>query len=74
MKVMTADRREYSRTQGKFDVPPPQFGGNMVPDTFYDQDAFNYGYEPTQDSQWNNDNSNWTPSGIKELTPGWFRY
>lgn len=74
IQVMTADRREYSRTVvgNKFDVsvPPPPFQGgvSVPPDTFYDQE-YGYGYEPTQDSQWGPENTNWTPS-IKELTPG----
>lgn len=70
IQVMTADRREYSRTVvgNKFEIPPPAF----VPDQFhhYENDAFNYGYEPTQDSQWGNDNPGWAPSDIKELTSG----
>lgn len=69
---MTAERREYSRPKGKFDVsmtmPPPPF--NVVNEPFYPEDNFSYGYEPTQEQQWNNDNVGWVPSGIKELTPG----
>lgn len=63
---MTAERREYSRAKGKFDVmamPPPAFnmGGN---EPFFPDDSFSYGYEPTQEQQWNNDNSvGWMPSG-----------
>lgn len=71
IQVMTADRREYSRSGGKFDTAiPGTFSAEPQPiDPFYDQqDAFNYGYEPTQDSQWNN--NAWQPTGIKELTPG----
>lgn len=72
---MTAERREYSRPKGKFDVnmsmPPPPFnmGGN---EPFYPEDNYSYGYEPTQEQQWTNDNVGvgWMPSGIKELTPG----
>lgn len=70
---MTAERREYSRAKGKFDVtmsmPPPPF--NMGNEPFFQEDNYSYGYEPTQEQQWNNDNSvGWMPSGIKELTPG----
>lgn len=72
IQVMTAERREYSRPKGKFDVtmsmPPPSF--NVVNEPFYPEDNFSYGYEPTQEQQWNNDNVGWVPSGIKELTPG----
>lgn len=72
IQVMTAERREYSRPKGKFDVsmsmPPPNF--NVVNEPFYPDDSFSYGYEPTQEQQWNNDNVGWVPSGIKELTPG----
>ena len=70
IQVMTADRREYSRTvvgntQGTL---PLQF--NVPPEEFYnpeEDDPFNYGYEPTQDSQWDG-NPGWAPSEIKELT------
>lgn len=71
---MTAERREYSRPKGKFDVsmsmPPPGF--NVVSDPYYQEDNFSYGFEPTQEQQWNNDGPSvgWVPSGIKELTPG----
>ncbi|XP_031637506.1 pre-mRNA 3'-end-processing factor FIP1 [Contarinia nasturtii] len=74
IQVMTAERREYSRPKGKFDVsmsmPPPPF--NMGNEQFYPDDTYSYGYEPTQEQQWNNDNVGvgWMPSGIKELTPG----
>uniref|UniRef100_A0A1L8DHM0 Putative polyadenylation factor i complex subunit fip1 n=1 Tax=Nyssomyia neivai TaxID=330878 RepID=A0A1L8DHM0_9DIPT len=70
IQVMTADRREYSRAGGKFDAPiAGNFSGEPPPvDQFYEQETYNYGYEPTQDSQWNN--NAWQPSGIKELTPG----
>lgn len=69
---MTAERREYSRAKGKFDVnmtmPPPPF---MQNEPFYPEDNYSYGYEPTQEQQWTNDNNvGWVPSGIKELTPG----
>lgn len=75
IQVMTADRREYSRTV--VGNPPPgtqmpiQF--NVPPEEFYnheEQDAFNYGYEPTQDSQWEPQNQGWAPTEIKELTGG----
>jgi pre-mRNA 3'-end-processing factor FIP1 len=70
IQVMTADRREYSRTVvNQNPQMPMQF--NVPPEDFYheEQDAFNYGYEPTQDgNQWEG-NSNWAPSEIKELTP-----
>ncbi|XP_055614030.1 pre-mRNA 3'-end-processing factor FIP1 isoform X2 [Uranotaenia lowii] len=67
IQVMTADRREYSRTT-KYDpsMGPPPFG------EFYpgaDNDYGDYGYEPTQESQWNQE-PNWQPHGIKTLTPG----
>lgn len=70
---MTAERREYSRPKGKFDVsmsmPPPGF--NVVNDPYYPEDNFSYGFEPTQEQQWNEGpNVGWVPSGIKELTPG----
>lgn len=73
IQVMTADRREYSRTVVGNTLPnqpmPIQF--NVPPEEFYnheEQDAFNYGYEPTQDSQWEPQNPGWAPSEIKELT------
>lgn len=73
IQVMTADRREYSRTVVGNTLPnqpmPIQF--NVPPEEFYnheEQDAFNYGYEPTQDSQWESQNPGWAPSAIKELT------
>ncbi|XP_062554187.1 pre-mRNA 3'-end-processing factor FIP1 [Armigeres subalbatus] len=70
IQVMTADRREYSRTASKFDSPmgPPPFG---APPEFYhnEPDYGDYGYEPTQESQWNPE-PNWQPHGIKTLTPG----
>lgn len=67
---MTAERREYSRAKGKFDpmMPPPQ--NFPVNEPFYPEDNFSYGYEPTQEQQWNNESPGWVPSGIKELTPG----
>lgn len=71
IQVMTADRREYSRTvvgnNQQSSMPHPF---NPPPAEFYnheEQDAFNYGYEPTQDSQWEG-NPGWAPSEIKELT------
>lgn len=67
IQVMTADRREYSRTVVNQPQMPMQF--NVPHEDFYheEQDQF-YGYEPTQDSQaW--DNQGWAPSEIKELTP-----
>lgn len=68
IQVMTAERREYSRPGvGKFDSAPPPF---PVAEPFFDNDSYNYGYEPTQEQQWINDNPGWVPSGIKELTPG----
>lgn len=44
-------------------MPPPQF--NMGNETFYQEDNYSYGYEPTQEQQWNNDNVGvgWMPSG-----------
>lgn len=69
IQVMTADRREYSRTS-KFDSPmgPPPFGA--PPDFYHNEpDYGDYGYEPTQESQWNQE-PNWQPHGIKTLTPG----
>lgn len=72
IQVMTAERREYSRPKGKFDVtmsmPPPQFP--VLNEPFYPDESYSYGYEPTQEQQWNQDNAGWVPSGIKELTPG----
>lgn len=67
IQVMTAERREYSRPKGKFDVsmtmPPPPF--NMANEPFYPEDNFSYGYEPTQEQQWNNEaNVGWMPSGL----------
>lgn len=67
IQVMTAERREYSRAKGKFDVtmtmpPPPPF--NMGNEPFFPEDNYCYGYEPTQEHQWNNDNcGGWVPSG-----------
>lgn len=74
IQVMTAERREYSRPKGKFDVqslsmPPPPFNMNNEP--FYPEDNYSYGYEPTQEQQWSNDNVGvgvgssvgWVPSG-----------
>lgn len=65
IQVMTAERREYSRVQG---MPPPGFPMNNEP--FFETDNYNYGYEPTQEQQWNQQEPGWVPSGIKELTPG----
>ncbi|EAT40140.1 AAEL008100-PA [Aedes aegypti] len=70
IQVMTADRREYSRSASKFDSPmgPPPFGA--PPDFYHNEpDYGDYGYEPTQESQWNQE-PNWQPHGIKTLTPG----
>uniref|UniRef100_A0A1Q3F306 Putative polyadenylation factor i complex subunit fip1 n=1 Tax=Culex tarsalis TaxID=7177 RepID=A0A1Q3F306_CULTA len=66
IQVMTADRREYSRSAAKFDSMGAPFGG---PPDFYphESDYGDYGYEPTQESQWNQE---WQPHGIKTLTPG----
>lgn len=63
IQVMTAERREYSRIQG---MPPPGFPMN---EPFFETDNYNYGYEPTQEQQWNQQDPSWVPS-IKELTPG----
>jgi pre-mRNA 3'-end-processing factor FIP1 len=73
IQVMTADRREYSRTVvGNTQQGPLPIQFNVPPEEFYnheEQDAFNYGYEPTQDSQWDpQQNPGWAPSEIKELT------
>lgn len=67
IQVMTADRREYSRTVVNQPQMPMQF--NVPPEDFYHEEPEQfYGYEPTQDSQgW--DNQGWAPSEIKELTP-----
>ncbi len=64
IQVMTAERREYSRVQG---MPPPGFPMN---EPFFEPDNYNYGYEPTQEQQWNQQDPGWVQSGIKELTPG----
>lgn len=75
IQVMTAERREYSRPKGKFDVtmsmPPPPFnmGGN---EPFYPEDNYSYGYEPTQEQQWNenvNVGVGWMPSGKSNTSP-----
>lgn len=73
IQVMTADRREYSRTVVGNTLPnqPIPLNFSVPPEEFYnheEQDAFNYGYEPTQDSQWESQNPGWAPSEIKELT------
>lgn len=89
IQVMTAERREYSRVQGKFDSPmgPPfssggggggpgggggSGGGGGGGEGFFEPDGYNYGYEPTQEQQWTNDQQppGWIPTGVKELTPG----
>lgn len=70
IQVMTADRREYSRSASKFDpsMGPPPYGA--PPDFYHNEpDYGDYGYEPTQDSQWNQEGG-WQPHGIKTLTPG----
>lgn len=68
IQVMTAECREYSRP-GQI---PPNFGGPGGGEEtfFHEPEPFDYGYEPTQDSQWGRENPNWVPTGIKELTPG----
>lgn len=69
IQVMTADRREYSRTvvgnqQGSMNFS----GGNDVYYNSEEQDPYMvYGYEPTQEQQWEQ-NPNWAPREIKELT------
>jgi pre-mRNA 3'-end-processing factor FIP1 len=75
IQVMTADRREYSRTVtgNKFDsAMPPPFEQELLPDPFFTgEDPFAYGYEPTQDSQWDPSQAPapaWAPTGVKELT------
>lgn len=71
IQVMTADRREYSRTVVGNPQGPMPLQFNIPPEEFYnheEQDAFNYGYEPTQDSQWDPQNPGWAPGEIKELT------
>lgn len=71
IQVMTAECREYSRP-GAVSQIPTNFGAPPPNDEPYfpEPETFDYGYEPTQESQWNNENPNWMPSGIKELTPG----
>lgn len=75
IQVMTAERREYSRPKGKFDVqtlsmPPPPF--NMSNESFYPEDNYSYGYEPTQEQQWDNvgvaGGVGWVPSGRVKST------
>ncbi|XP_049284901.1 pre-mRNA 3'-end-processing factor FIP1 [Anopheles funestus] len=74
IQVMTADRREYSRTVvgNKYDPSmgggPPGFGGGP-PDFYHPEPDYADYYDPMQESQWGNDNGNWQPSGIKTLTP-----
>ncbi|EDW83838.1 uncharacterized protein Dwil_GK13827 [Drosophila willistoni] len=71
IQVMTAECREYSR--GGLGPMPPNFPppGAAEEPFFHEPEPFDYGYEPTQESQWGNDNApGWVPTGIKELTPG----
>uniref|UniRef100_A0A182QHC4 Pre-mRNA polyadenylation factor Fip1 domain-containing protein n=1 Tax=Anopheles farauti TaxID=69004 RepID=A0A182QHC4_9DIPT len=74
IQVMTADRREYSRTVvgNKYDPAmgggPPGFGGGP-PEFYHPEQEYGDYYDPMQESQWGNDNGNWQPSGIKTLTP-----
>ncbi|KAF5277746.1 hypothetical protein FQR65_LT03726 [Abscondita terminalis] len=74
IKVMTADRREYSRKPTGFpdmSVPPPNAFDDFHPEYDFnpEPEPFYGGYEPTQDSQWGG-NSSWQPQEIKTLTPG----
>lgn len=72
IQVMTAECREYSRP-GVVGQIPPNFGppGPVEEPFFPEPETYNdYGYEPTQESQWMNESSGWVPTGIKELTPG----
>ncbi|XP_058128831.1 pre-mRNA 3'-end-processing factor FIP1 [Anopheles ziemanni] len=74
IQVMTADRREYSRTVvgNKYEPSmggPPGFGGGP-PDFYLPEVEYSDYYDPMQETQWGNDNGNWQPSGIKTLTPG----
>lgn len=70
IQVMTAECREYSR--GGLGPMAPNFPPPGAADEpfFHEPEPFDYGYEPTQESQWGNDNAGWVPTGIKELTPG----
>lgn len=70
IQVMTAECREYSR--GGLGPMAPNFPPPGASDEpfFHEPEPFDYGYEPTQESQWGSDNAGWVPSGIKELTPG----
>ncbi|BFF89687.1 pre-mRNA 3'-end-processing factor FIP1 [Drosophila madeirensis] len=70
IQVMTAECREYSR--GGLGPMAPNFPPPGASDEpfFHEPEPFDYGYEPTQESQWGNDNPGWVPTGIKELTPG----
>ncbi|XP_017874910.1 PREDICTED: pre-mRNA 3'-end-processing factor FIP1 isoform X2 [Drosophila arizonae] len=70
IQVMTAECREYSR--GGLGPMAPNFPPPGASDEpfFHEPEPFDYGYEPTQESQWGNDNAGWVPTGIKELTPG----
>lgn len=69
IQVMTAECREYSR--GGLGPMAPNFPPPGAADEpfFHEPEPFDYGYEPTQESQWGNDNAGWVPTGIKELTP-----
>ncbi|XP_055384811.1 pre-mRNA 3'-end-processing factor FIP1 [Condylostylus longicornis] len=59
IQVMTAECRDYSKMN---------FAGGHD-DSFFENDGYNYGFEPTQDLQWLNQvNKSWQPTGIKELT------
>lgn len=70
IQVMTADRREYSRTVVGNQQGPMNFNpGNDVYYNNDEPDPYNYGYEPTQEHQWDqNPAPNWAPREIKELT------
>lgn len=50
---------------------PPHSNSSGAPplmDPFFEPDAYNYGYEPTQDSQWGpQGNPGWMPTGIKVI-------
>uniref|UniRef100_A0A182J8P9 Pre-mRNA polyadenylation factor Fip1 domain-containing protein n=1 Tax=Anopheles atroparvus TaxID=41427 RepID=A0A182J8P9_ANOAO len=74
IQVMTADRREYSRTVvgTKFEpsIGGPQGFGGGPPDFYHQEADYSDYYDPMQEAQWGNDNGNWQPSGIKTLTPG----
>lgn len=51
-------------------MQPPPSSFPVVNEPFYPEDNFSYGYEPTQEQQWNNEGAGWAPSAIKELTTG----